>query len=332
MTTTTTHDTKRSEDVRARLAVLSEVPSAWERFVEDIDQVTQRNASGVSASDAYVFYQNLVGAFPMGDPSPEGMSELTSRMADFMRKATREAKLATSWMTPNEAYEKAVDDFVKRALSSADFVARVRAFVAHVAPYGACNSLAQLALRLASPGVPDIYQGNELWDLSLVDPDNRRPVDFARRRALLANLQQKPTPELARELVGSFADGRIKMHVTRTGLRFRRDHAQLFLEGGYDPIGESKHVVAFERRLDGKRLLCVVPRLSRTLSRGDQPWPIGDIWRDETLTVPGEGGKFTNVFTGEQVDGKRLLVKDVLASFPVAWLVDGNDARGSPPQ
>jgi glycogen operon protein len=326
MTATSTHDTKRSEDVRARLAVLSEIPSAWTRFVAEIDKVARPGAASaaagamVSAADAYAFYQNAVGAFPLEEPSPDRMSVFTSRMASYMKKAVREAKVATSWMTPNEPYERMLDAFVRSTLSSGDAIRLLRGLVEHISPYGAQNSLSQLALRLASPGVPDVYQGNELWDFSLVDPDNRRPVDFALRRTMLSGLRGPATAELARDLVGHFANGRIKLHVTATGLRFRRERPLLFLEGSYEPIPSCPHVIAFERRLGETRLICVVPRLTRTLTQGDLPWALGDVWKDRTLGLRVEG-RFRELFSGVSVDGPDIHLTNVFSSFPVAWLL-----------
>jgi (1->4)-alpha-D-glucan 1-alpha-D-glucosylmutase len=240
-----------------------------------------------------------------------------------MKKAAREARLATSWVTPNEAYEERIEDVVRGTLGSEEAMKVLRGLVAHIAPYGASNSLAQVALRLAAPGVPDVYQGNELWDFSLVDPDNRRPVDFVRRRVLLSELAKRPaSPELASELLDTFADGRVKLHVTASGLRLRRERPQLFLEGSYEPLHPAApHVVAFERRFGKTRLVCVVPRFTRTLTQGDRPWALGDVWGDRKLGLA-VGGRFRQVFTGASVEGSDLLLKDVFALFPVAWLLE----------
>lgn len=330
MTTTTTHDTKRSEDVRARLAVLSEIPKEWEALVRDLHGLAEGNLreldgeSAPSRNDAYLFYQTVIGAFPFeGFADASARVTFVDRLESYMLKAAHEAKDQTAWIAPNEDYDRALREFVVATLKSDAFVAQAEEFVRRIAPYGACNSLAQLAIRLASPGVPDIYQGCELWDLSLVDPDNRRPVDFVRRRQLLEALdaQGEPTPELATGLVQSFVDGRIKLHVTRTGLRMRRDHHGLFLEGSYRVLDGGPHIIAFERAHEGHRLICVAPRLPRSLTHGEVPWALGKVWGAQHIEL-GEG-EFVNAFTGEKLVGGNVALALVLCSFPVAWLVSG---------
>ncbi len=224
MTATMTHDTKRSEDVRARLAVLSEMPDEWRDGVERLRSLAPEAAARVAPADTYLFYQTVVAMLPIG-MSGEVPSPLVDRIVASALKAAREAKVQTSWTSPNQRYDEDVERMVRESLRSGPFLAAAYEIAGKVAPYGAQNSLSQLALRLASPGVPDIYQGCERrWELSLVDPDNRRPVDFARRRAQLADLAARGEPgaSLCRELVEGYADGRIKMHVMRTGLRLRR--------------------------------------------------------------------------------------------------------------
>jgi (1->4)-alpha-D-glucan 1-alpha-D-glucosylmutase len=320
MVTTTTHDTKRSEDVRTRIAVLSEMPDEWEARVTrwlalaKPHGATLHGRPAPSPNDLYLLVQTIVGAWPMTGDDPA----LADRIAAYMTKAIREAKVETSWTTQDARYEDAVTRTVRGLLGDGNFTRDVRDLVSRIAPCGACNSLAQLAVKLASPGVADIYQGGELWDLSLVDPDNRRPVDYDRRRWLLGELigRGEPTPDLARELVSSFTDGRIKLHVTHTGLEMRRTDRLLFLEGTYRAIDGGPHVIAFERAHRGKRLVCVVPRLPWKLAQG---WPLGDAWGDAALAVGGE--RLRNVFTGEVHEGESLRLRDVFATFPVAWLV-----------
>jgi (1->4)-alpha-D-glucan 1-alpha-D-glucosylmutase len=274
-----------------------------------------------STNDQYLFFQTVVGAWPFGDADDPA---LTERITAYMLKATREAKLHTSWITPDQRYEDATTTFVTEMLGDPAFTSEVRELVARIAPHGACNSLAQLALRLASPGVPDIYQGTELWDLSLVDPDNRRPVDYQRRRGLLAERRGiQPSPDHARALVDSYADGRIKLHVTHTGLAMRHADPLLFLEGSYRPLDAGEHVVAFERARGSARLVCVVPRLPWKLTGGATAWPLGARWGDTRLALTGvePDRSWRNVFTGEALAGDTLALRDVLATFPVAWLV-----------
>jgi (1->4)-alpha-D-glucan 1-alpha-D-glucosylmutase len=330
MTTTTTHDTKRSEDVRARLAVLSEAAEAWDSFVERVEDLTRDFVATVedlpapSGLDRFQFLQAVVGAWPFEGLRSDGESAaFAARLRDYMAKAVHEAKGRSSWTHPKPEYDGAVGSYVERALALPAFVEAVGAFAQKVATHGATNSLAQLALRMASPGVPDVYQGCEMWDLSLVDPDNRRPVDYARRRSALGDLAGwgAASQELARELVRSYADGRMKLHVTRTALALRRRHPALFLEGAYDPIDAGEHIVSFERSLAPHRLVCVVPRLVYKLTRGAARWALGEVWGDRRLTL-GRGGQFTNVMTGDKLDGTSWPLARVLADFPVAWLLD----------
>jgi glycogen debranching enzyme GlgX/malto-oligosyltrehalose synthase len=324
MTATTTHDVKRSEDVRSRLAVLSEVPAEWQNQVlrlHELARAASPSATRVSRNDAYLFYQTVVGILPP-EPLGAGLPALVERVAAYLLKAAREAKVHTSWTTPNPGYDEAIDRFVRESLGSPSFVTAASLFATSLARYGACNSLAQLALRLASPGVPDLYQGCEGWNDSLVDPDNRRKVEYVHLRALLADLKArgKPSPPLCGELLKHWDDGRIKMHVTSIGLRLRRELPALFLEGRYEPLGQSSHLVAFERSLGSARLVCAAPRLCRKLTKGEEPWPLGAVWGDERFSIPG-GTRFQNAFTGEILEGDNVLLRDVFASFPVAWLV-----------
>ncbi len=339
LTCTSTHDTKQSEDVRARLAVLTEIPDEWDRFVHQIDNLARgsaakdkaqgRGGSLLSGDDVYAFYQALVGVFPFGGLSDAvAAREMSERLVAYMRKAVHEAKVHSSWTAPNQAYDDAVEQFVRGALATPEVLATVSEMVSLIGTHGASNSLAQLALRLASPGVPDLYQGAESWLFKLVDPDNRGPVDHARLAAQLQELKQRgpASPELARELIAGFADGRIKLFLTWTGLQLRRQLPDLFLEGSYQPLEASgpasEHVVAFQRRLGSQRLVCAVPRLSRKLAKGKRPWPLGEVWGDGELTLT-EPGQFRSVFDGGQLSGDRLSLSKLFANFPVAWLLEG---------
>ena len=261
---TATHDTKRGEDVRARINVLSEMPDAWRRQwqVDAHQRPARTRVDGDHApdrNDEYFFYQTLIGTWPAEDldaPVPrEATEEYAGRVRAYMRKAIKEAKAHTSWVNENRPYEKALDDFVTSTLRGATSAAFLGAFVPfqrHVARLGAINSLSQLALRMTTPGVVDFYQGNELWDFHLVDPDNRQPVDFAVRRALLEELTAS-RPDLD-TLLATWTDGRIKMYLAATLLRLRREMPELWLEGAYlplrggDPVSD-RHVVAFARKM-----------------------------------------------------------------------------------
>lgn len=364
MLATTTHDTKRSEDARARINVLSEVPDAWRLAVSHWKRLNAPNRTPLDGdmapdrNDEYLFYQTLVGVWPAGvrlTASSAGASpEFVERLGAFMRKALREAKVHTSWITPNDAYERAVQTFVERTLTGRTapaFLESFAAFLADIEPAAVTNSLAQLVLKIASPGVADFYQGTELWDSSLVDPDNRRPVDWARRQQALSALEpwlalasvDSPDPgqlpELAREvraLLDSWPDGRIKCFVTACGMRLRRARPGLLIEGDYEALTAAgpaaDHVVACGRRRGTECLVAIVPRLPRTLSSADRPWPLGaSAWQDTRVLLPPafrgrvfrdllSGRRFQPAAADDSAAAAQWLVRDILASCPVALL------------
>jgi (1->4)-alpha-D-glucan 1-alpha-D-glucosylmutase len=346
MSASSTHDTKRSEDVRARLNVLSELPAEWEaclRRWSDLNRPHRTLVDDAPAPDAneeYLLYQTLLGAWPLGSPGPDEYAEFVRRIQAYLIKALHEAKEHTSWINPNPAYDAAAEQFVARILDpqlSGPFLDDLRAFQKKISHYGLFNSLAQTLLKIAAPGVPDIYQGTELWDLSLVDPDNRRPVDFDLRTRLLCSLTERPPGEsrleLARELVRTREDGRIKLYVTSRALTYRRDHPGLFTTGDYIPLevagAHTAHAFAFLRRQGASTAVCVFPRLLTRLAPDPARLPLGpEIWHDTELHLPGldSGRKLTNLFTGEVLAPAgdplrpRLLLGEVFAHFPVALL------------
>ncbi|MCW2248735.1 (1-_4)-alpha-D-glucan 1-alpha-D-glucosylmutase [Azospirillum fermentarium] len=334
---TATHDHKRGEDTRLRIAVLSEMPEGWhariQRWVR-LNRLKKRHDGGARApsrNDEYIFYQTLVGAWPPGlsPGDAEGLAVLADRMAAYMLKAVREAKVRTSWANANPAYEEGVEQFVRAVLDparSAAFLADVAGLVAEIGPAAAVNGLAQTLLKLTVPGVPDLYQGTEWWDFSLVDPDNRRPVDYAARAAALAADAPLET------LLEQWADGRVKQRVIAAALTLRRAEPALFATGDYRPVevtGEGAgHIVAFERRSRGGEseaaMVVVVPRL--VLGRMDgtgQPLPPAESWGDAALMLPGPAGAWTDVITGAELspaEGGSVPLSAVLARFPVALL------------
>ncbi len=338
-----THDTKRSEDVRARIHVLSELPGEWRAA---LGRWSRRNAGrktfvdgepAPDRNDEYLLYQTLIGAWPEAAPGSPGFADFRERIGRYMEKATREAKVHTSWINANEGYDAAVQSFVARLLDDSrrnPFLEELGALARRVAFFGRFNSLSQLLLRLTAPGVPDIYQGSELWDLSLVDPDNRRPVDYPRRRAELARLREHTgdPATLAEELMGRIEDGAIKLHVLQRALALRRKRERLFSHGDYLPLaasgGRARHVTAFARREGEAALIAVVPRLVVGLTRGEERPPIGgELWADTRLTLPeGWAGRpWRNIFTGEMVEPEpveapALALGRVLARFPLALL------------
>lgn len=369
MLTSTTHDSKRTEDVRARLHVLSELPQAWRNAVNRwfrLNRTKRAEVDGQAApsrNDEYLFYQSLLGIWPLADPTEAEQADLVARLQRYMEKATHEAKQHTSWINPSDRYDHAVREFVAATLERSAgnrFLAHFRRFQSAVSAWGLYNALAQLVLKLTSPGVPDLYQGQDLWDFSLVDPDNRRPVDFALRQRLLADIGQRTTNAeglhaLARELASSPADPRTKLFVTSRLLDLRRRTGTLLIEGDYRPIPVSgsaaDHVVAFARvaqgeaaqgEPSGRAVLVVVPRLLVRLTQSagalhvahpPMPWD-ASIWGDTSLDCTQLGGDFAlaggsssaadeleDVFTGQQVrTGGPLRVADVLRAFPVAVL------------
>jgi (1->4)-alpha-D-glucan 1-alpha-D-glucosylmutase len=252
-----------------------------------------------------------------------------------MEKATREAKVQTSWINPNEAYDDAVRDFVYGILDprrSKRFLSSMDAFARRMAYYGHFNALSQHLIKLTTPGVPDIYQGSELWTDSLVDPDNRRPVDYALRRKLLADLRKRMAgnrANLVADLLECAADGRIKLYVTYLALQLRFEQPDLFAEGDYLPLeaaGEKdEHVIAFARRYGNQELITVVPRLCMALAEGVEQPPLGSVWGDTALQVPHgtPETRYRDLFTGAELTpaGGTLALHDVFESFPVALLV-----------
>jgi len=345
---TSTHDTKRSEDVRARLNVLSEVPQMWRFRLFRWSRLNQRKKIKVDGepcpgrNDEYMLYQTLLGTWPLEPFRDSERDGYTRRIKDYMIKAGREAKAHTSWVNPNQQYENGLCRFIDSLLggaSSRGFQQDFEPFARWIAIYGIWNSLSQTLLKLTCPGVPDIYQGTELWDFSLVDPDNRRPVNYSLREEMLKRLLEQAGAggdsllELARDLVSSPADGRIKLFVVTKVLQFRRNHPGLFSKGVYQPLevkgAKREHAVAFVRSEGGNAIVVVAPRLLVQLTRGEAVPPAGpEIWEDTTIQVPEElGASFKNIFTGELADledqdgEKAVSLSRVLRTFPVALLV-----------
>ncbi|HET7694943.1 MAG TPA: malto-oligosyltrehalose synthase [Vicinamibacterales bacterium] len=345
MSATATHDTKHGEDVRARINVLSELPAEWEREVARwmrINKSARTIVDGDPApdrNDEYRFYQALLGAWPFGDRLPD---DLVPRMRAYMIKSVKEAKRHTSWLSPDEQYENALTAFVERVLAGSHarkFLPAFLPFQQKVSRGGAVNSLAQVVLKIASPGVPDFYQGTELWDLNLVDPDNRRPVDFLRREQMLDNVdavlalpadQRRGALE---RLAVTIASGGLKLLITAAGLRLRAAKPDLFLEGEYLPLEVECTVdaraIAFARQDGaGNVALAVAPHLTAPLITPERPMPTGDLWRTSRIQLPEAltSLTFTDVFTGAthrpvtSASGAWLFVGQVLDILPIALL------------
>ena len=343
MLAVTTHDTKRTADVRARLDVLSELPEEWEERVYRWRRLTrplQRRTADGNAPDVntlYLFFQTLVGFWPVGEPMDDACRALlVERLQEYMLKAVREAKRRTSWLEPDAVYESAVSDYVAGALDpgrSASFLGEVADFAERIAPAGWWNAIARTVLQLTSPGTPDIYQGDELWNLALVDPDNRRPVDFGRRRDLLHSLgapdSDTPGGELLDAIVSQPADGRLKLHVTRQLLHARRNRPELFVAADYQPLeamgARANGVIAFARRAGESWMVVVVPRFTAAGGAGSAP-PVGrGFWGDTTLRMPPgcEGRTLTCALGGTSVRPYRegIPVANALVQAPAAVLL-----------
>ncbi len=345
MLATTTHDTKRSEDVRARINVLSEIPQEWRAALRHWSARNKKKKLLVDGQpapdrqDEYLLYQTLLGVWPLAAMTGDEYSVFKRRIQDYMRKATKEAKVNTSWINPNEAYDDAVQEFVSAVLDDCLLSEDFQAFCHKVAQHGMYNALAQTLLKLTAPGVPDIYQGNELWDFSLVDPDNRRPVDYGHRRQLLHTLQARigaAGPDLrafVRELLDTWRDGRIKLYVTHQILNYRREHPKVFFAGEYVPLegigAGQKHLCAFARRHAQHAVLVAAPRFLTSLVSHPGPMPLGSpVWGDSWLVLPvtADHLRYRNLFTGEFVtpvhrEGQAMLALDeVFATFPIALL------------
>jgi len=341
MLATSTHDNKRSEDVRARIDVLSEMPAGWRLRLRRWQRMNEgrkamvEDAPAPSRNDEYLLYQVLLGSFPAAAPDAGAIEKYRDRIVEYMRKAMREAKTRTSWARVNEEYEAATTAFVAALLDPRPgnvFLEDLRAAVHAVAWLGYLNSLAMAAVKYTSPGVPDCYQGNELLDLSLVDPDNRRPVDYEVRRGLLDRLSalpEAPGDAQLREVFTSSADGRAKLYLMWRLLRLRHEREALFLEGAYVPLHTSgthaRHAVAYARRHGKQAVVTVVPRLVATLGLEPGELPCGTaVWGDTRVDAPflAADAELRDVVTGRAVrlEHGGIALGALLAAAPVAVL------------
>jgi len=345
MLATSTHDSKRSEDVRARIDVLSEIPALWRMRVRDWRRFNRIYRSSVnggpapSPNDEYLLYQTLIGAWPLKPLEEESdWKHLRERIENYLLKAMREGKENTSWINQNAEYETAVSSFVKVILTHGKtnrFLDDFMPFQRRIARIGLWNSLSQTLLKLTCPGVPDIYQGNDIWDFSLVDPDNRQPVDYALRQQLFANIRELGSGAefSAADLLTAPEDSRLKLYVTAKALCLRKQCSELFQSGEYSTLqaqGEkADHVVAFERHVGSASVLVIVPRLVAGLLNESARPPVGaEVWKDTRILLPSarRSCAYRNIFTGEILEPETskhasVSLAETLGRFPVALCV-----------
>jgi len=344
MIASATHDSKRGEDVRARIDALSEIPELWRKALGKWSRLNQKKGQLLDGqrvpdrNEEYLLYQTLIGAWPALEMDREGRERFRGRIREYLIKAAREAKVNTSWISPNGAYEGALTAFCDAVTAEGPnaFLEEFIPFQKTIARFGIFSSLSQSLLKMASPGVPDFYQGTEFWDLTLVDPDNRRPVDYQVRMEALAGLKAREAEigprALFGELLGSKEDGRIKLYLVFRVLNYRREHRNLFDHGDYLPLeaqgSKARNLCAFARRGDGKSVIAAVPRFLATLAPEPGQVPLGEeVWLDSFLVVPeATVRQYRNIVTGEQLQVVRhagypaIPLAQLFKSAPVALL------------
>ena len=351
---TATHDTKRGEDARARIDAISEYPAEWTAGVQRWSTLNRDKKAIVDgqpapdANDEYFFYQTLIGAWlSEAKPiSPSEMHPLRQRLTAYILKAVKESKHHTSWINPDAAYESAIENFVAATLGDSNFLKDFLKLQQAISWVGYLNSLSQVLLKMTCPGVPDFYQGSELWDFNLVDPDNRRPVDFESRRRMLAEVDKKVREAGKRQVVQGLLEqlgtGEIKLFLISQTLRSRAAHRELFQRGEYIPLPSSgnrrEHICAFARQFRGEQIIVIAPRLYAPLVTEPHQFPLGQtVWEDTTVALPETipDGCYRNLFTDEQVattgEGPHsfLKVAEVLTVCPFCLLFNGADSSHS---
>ncbi len=343
---TTTHDTKRSENVRARINVLSEIPEEWGKCLINWRRLNKKKKPLVEGqgvpdkNEEYLLYQTLVGAWPIGSIDDSEFDVFKKRINNYMLKAIREAKVNTSWISPNTIYEDALTIFIEKIMdnkSDNPFLKDFEPFQKKVSHHGMFNSLSQTLLKITSPGVPDFYQGTEIWDYSLVDPDNRRPVDYGIRIQMLEELKSRESElgplRLAEELTTNKGNGMIKLFLIYKALNYRKAHKELFEIGEYIPLesmGEkANNLCVFARKIGNTRAIVVVPRFLTKLITGSNGLPLGkETWKDTVIIIPfaDVGARYRNIFTEEIVSivshkgAIVLFLSELFSHFPVALL------------
>ncbi|HXN84863.1 MAG TPA: hypothetical protein VN867_02280, partial [Candidatus Binataceae bacterium] len=338
MSASSTHDTKRGEDTRARIQVLSEIPDEWEQAIKRWYQMNagaRKQIEDIEVPDPneeYLLYQTLVGIWPNAPMVESQREEFVKRVQAYMDKAVKEAKVHTTWMNVNEEHDRALSEFIVTILKAGNpFVDDVASFQARIARAGMLNALSQTILRIAAPGVPDFYQGSELWTLNLVDPDNRRPVDYARRCAMLAKIREGARRDpiaTVTHLLKDMSTGAIKMLLITRAMEFRRAHSELFMRGEYLPLKVSgpraNHVIAFARAHEGELVLAICGRFFMQLPEAP-PLPVDPAaWKDTFIELDDASSSLTDVITGRAIStaGGRIALDEAFAQLPVAMLQD----------
>ncbi|MFO7447485.1 MAG: malto-oligosyltrehalose synthase [Ignavibacteriaceae bacterium] len=333
LNSTSTHDTKRGEDVRARLNVISEIPDEWELKIKHWNKINRRFKTSINGknfpdkNDEYFLYQTMAGSYPA---YPEEHDTFLTRLKEYVIKAVREAKVYTAWLKPDMDYENAFTSFVDRIMNreeSKEFLDDFFEFQQKTAYYGVFNSLSQTLIKLTAPGVPDLYQGTEMWDFSMVDPDNRRPVDYYLREKILKEIDdhQNNLPGYLDEIINSYHDARIKVFLVQKTLHFRKNKIEIFNDGDFIPLtvsGLHQHnIIAFARKINGNVTVTVVPRFLTELIKKDEK-PFGnEVWKDTSVEFPFDVKIWQNVLTGEKIEGgNKIKAGNVLKLFPVALL------------
>ena len=344
---TSTHDSKRSEDVRARINILSEMPVTWEQALNHWNQLNSEYKRIINCNEAptnndeYLLYQTLIGTWPLTIPNEKSLAEYRARIEKYMIKAIREGKENSNWVKVNKDYEDAMKFFIQALLKPSDknlFLADFISYVKPISAFGLLNSLAQILIKLVTPGVPDIYQGCELWQFNLVDPDNRNKIDFFYRHKLLAeiklivNVPPERLPLRLLPMVTDMTDGRIKLYTIWQCLTVRKRWPEVFRDGKYVPLNVygkyAENVFAFARIYGNRFIIALVPRLTTHLLKKKNILPLGmKVWGNTTLELSGEliDKKWNNVFTGEiYMAHKKIELGRLFTYFPICLIIAEN--------
>ncbi len=328
---TSTHDTKRGEDIRARINVLSEIPEQWKNTLKYWKKINKSKKEKIGRqlypdrNDEYFLYQTLIGSYPY---QKFDLENYTKRIKDYLVKSVREAKVHTAWIKPDEEYEEAFKKFFERLLVDRNFMDNFNKFFEKISHYGIFNSLSQLIIKITSPGIPDFYQGTELWDLNLVDPDNRKEVNFGKRIRLLDGIikQEKKLTHLLPELLENKEDGRIKLFLTYKLIKQKKQFKDFFSKGRYTSFNANgmfgDNIISFGYKYGSDTLLAIAPRFLTSVI-GENQLPMDKkVWKDTNINIEGNITYLKNLITGEKINtSKKFYIGDILNNFPVSLLL-----------